>query len=473
LDAAGILPRLLRDASQRVAAKRAPRLPDVALLNDSFGLPSRHEARRFAGRLDVDVYLLDFDYADRERAGSCLAEIERLRRAHGLRFEEKTLLLAARGLDPHGAALLRLAKQFRRHFVFFELWNGPAEIAELARERPEELYFLPVSAHVNLGWAAKPLSAPPNRNVFVSLGGDDDLELVREVVRARRDLRFYVPDRSWQKEDSVPREVAVGVSEPNALRVRCYRPNAVRRWWSPKRSDRQFTWAYRSALARCDTVLVATRAAKLRQMRGGIRVADAIRSRKRLVLTHNPMCEFLMAEHGRTCLVADSSVASVSDALDRTMDGRFRVDEALFEAVRDLTTDEAKLMWMTNACRDADSARRSAFWRDPATLGERLRTLPFDEVGAMPLEALFDLRRGQRFVVEGLEVRVEDINQSGKATFDLTVAIAGARQLELVLSTAPAERYFRRTGRGHFLGYRGHDVTPVETRTLERIAEHL
>jgi hypothetical protein len=208
-------------------------------------------------------------------------------------------------------------------------------------------------------------------------------------------------------------------------------------------------------------------------MRGGIRVADAIRSRKRLVLTHNPMCELLMAADGRTCLVADSSVASVSEALDRTIDGRFRVDAALYEAIRSLTTDEAKLMWMMNARRDPSAARRSPFWRDPAALAERLRTLPIDEVGAMPLEVLFDLRRGQRFAFEGLDVRVDDILQSGKETFHVSLSIAGTRRIDLVLSTAPAERYFRRTGRGHFLGYRGSDVTAEECRALDRIAEHL
>jgi hypothetical protein len=468
-----MLHRLLRDAAQGVTARRAPRFPDVALLNDAIGLPSLHRSRRFAGRLDVAVYFLDFDYADRQRAGACLAEIERVRKTQRLRFEDKTLLLAARGLDPHGAALLRFAKQFRRHHVFFELWNRPIEVADLASERPDDLYFLPVTAHLNLGWTAKPLGAIPNRNVFVSLGGDDDLDLVREIIRRRRDLSFYVPDRSWSKDEAGQRDVDVSVTEPNAVRVRCYRPNALRRWLTPNRPNRLFSLAYRHAYAKCDTVLVATRAARLRQMRGGIRVADAIRSRKKLVVTHNPMCELFMASHEKTCLVTERSVASVSEALDRVIDGRFRVDEELFEAMRTLTTDEAKLVWMMNVRRDASTARRSPFWRDPAALGERLQTFPIDEIGAMPLEVLFGLRRGQRLPVGDLDVRVENITRSGHTTFDVTLAIAGGRPLDLVLWTTPADRYFRRTVRGHYLGYRGPDVTPEEARALDQVAEHV
>ncbi|MGH7435281.1 MAG: hypothetical protein ACRENE_06375 [Polyangiaceae bacterium] len=443
------------------------RFRDVALLNAAVGIPSRYEPARFARRLDVATYFLDFYYVMGQRPDAVLGDIDRIRRTRELRFEDKTLLLAAGGLDPHGPALLRLAKQFGRHRVFFELWNGPGEIVELAREKPDELYFFPVSAHLNMGWTAKPVTAPANRNVFVSLGGDDDLDLIREVIRKRRDLRFYVPDRSWKKEASVRREFPVHMDEPNATPVWCLPATG-----SDGRSD-SLTWAYRRAYAWCDTVLVITRSAKLRQMRGGIRVADAIRSRKRLVLTHNPMCELLMADHERTCLVAESSVTSVSDALDRILDGRFRIDEVLFEAMRALMTDGAKLGWMMSAGRHASAARRSPFWRDPAALGDRLRTLPFEEVGALPLEVLFGLHRGQRLAVGDFDVRVDDITQSGQTTFDVSLSIAGSRRLDIVLSTAPAERYFRRTGRGHFLGYRGTDVTPDEARALDRVAEHL
>ena len=456
--------RRLREAFLRGAAAVTPRrFPRVALLNAAIGLPSRYKARHFAPGLDVDTYFLDFCYLKGRRPDAVLDDIDGFRRIRGLRFEDKTLLLAAGGLDPHGPALLRLAKQFGRHRVFFELWNGPGEVADLVRERPDELFFLPVSAHLNIGPKARPLTAPANRNVFVSLGGDDDLDLIREVVRARRDLRFYVPNLSWTKEESARREIHTPIAEPSVTSV----------WCHPAPGREPLVWSYRVAYAACDTVLLITRSAKLRQMRGGIRVADAIRNRKRLILTHNPMCELLMAAHERTCLVAESSVASVSEALDRTVDGRFRVDEVLFEAIRALTTDEAKLDWMMKVGGDPSAARHSPFWRDPVALGEQLRTLPLEEVGALPLEVLFGLRRGQHLAVGAFDVRVDDITQSGPTTFDVSLSIPGSRQLQAVLWTAPAERYFRRTMRGHFLGYRGTDVTPDEAQALDRVAEHL
>ncbi len=344
----------LREATRALRARLDPlAFPDVALLNRFVGVPTPHARYRFARGLDAPVYFLDFNYRDRARAAACLDELARVRRAHGLRFADKTLLLSARGLDPHGAALLDLAHEFAHHHVFFELWNNTVEIDDLHRARLQALYFVPVTAALDLGPAAA-MPARPNRRVFVSLGTDDDLELVRAVIRARPDVHFCVPSVSWQKPSEGRRDFEVRIQAPNVTRVRC-RPS-------------RFSLHYLRAYASCDTVLVATSAAKVQQMRGGIRIADAIAAGKRLVATRSPMCELLMAQHERTCLVTGHDAGGVSTALDRMLDGSFQVDAPLFEAIRALTRDRDKLSWMMATRTDPARARRSPFWRDEADL---------------------------------------------------------------------------------------------------------
>jgi hypothetical protein len=431
----------------------------VALLNDAIGLPSRYAGGRFAS-LDASVYLLDYNYADRTRGDACVAAIDQLRKARSLRFEDKTLLLAAQGLDPHGPALVHLARRFGRHHVFFELWNRIGEVAELACDPPDDLHFFPVTSAVDLGWIARRRGPVPNRRVFVSLGGDDDLDLVREVVRRRRDVAFYVPDLAWHKSPEIGRrEFRVSIDAPNVVRVPC--------------APSWFTREYLNGYAICDTVLVAAGVEKIQQMRGGIRVADALRNGKALVMTRNPMCELLMAQHERTCLVAEHDPASTADALARAVDGGFGPDQALSDAIGSLTDDEAKLAYMTSAYRDPLGARRSPFWRDPAALPDALEPYPFAAVRRLPVRTLFDLRCGQRLAAGELDLRVDTIHRSGASTFELTVARIGGRPLDLQLSTTPTERYFMRTSRGHYLTYRNTQATPEENRAIAEVARHL
>jgi hypothetical protein len=448
----------MSDPQQVIGAEPRRRFPNVALLNDAIGLPSIYARELFAGHLDVDVYLLDYNYLDRARTETCLEDLARLL---GPGAQDRTLLLAARGLDPHGLALLAFARRFARHHVFFEGWNKVSEISELASLPPDNLYLLPVTAAMDLGrYARRPHVA--NHRVFVSLGGDDQLDLVREIIRQRRDMSFYVPELTWIKEGLTGAKSGVMVvDEPNAMRVACVA------------KERGFAEEYLDAYAICDTVLVVTSTAKIQQMRGGIRVADAIRCRKRLVLARNPMCELLMAQPERTCVVAEHDAEALSNALVRAVDGRFFVDEPLCEAIRSLTDEEAKLSWMVNVPGDPAAARRSPFWRRPAELLRQLRDSNFVGADKVPLEELFDLRQGQQLLEPDLDVRVETITQSGDATFEVTLSAAGGPWLEVLLSTAPVPRYFRRTSRGHYVWHAGSTLTPDRKRALEQLAEHL
>src|SRR6185436_14916024 len=99
----------------------------------------------------------------------------------------------------------------------------------------------------------------------------------------------------------------------------------------------------------CDTVLLATQREKMFQMRGGIRVADALYARKYLVMAENPMCQLLTAQHERTCLVFEHDVGQASAQLRRIADGGFQVDRDVYEEIRGLTDHEAQLRWMISA----------------------------------------------------------------------------------------------------------------------------
>ena len=434
-------------------AGRAPQvLPDVALLGDVAGLPSRFTGHRFADRRDASVYLLDYNYVDRAASNACIDRLEAALREGDLLTDGKTLLLAACGLDPHGARLITFAREFAHNYVFFEGWNRVGELAALSGGRPGDLYVVPVSARLDLG-AEVAMPPAPNRRVFVSLGGDDDLDLVRAVVRRRPDLRFLIPDLAWDKTGTGRREFGVRVDAPNVEPVAC--------------RTTHFSLAYQRAYVSADTVLVVTRSDRRDKMRGGLRVADAIRSRKRLVMTPNPMCEALMAQHERTCLVATHDADAVSEALDRTLKGGFEVDGPLFEAIRALTSDDGKVAWMTGVARDPAAARTSPFWRDSGTLSE-------PATGA--LDALFGIRRGQELRVEGGRAfRVRDLRQPEAAAYEVSLASGEgtARPLVARIMTVPTARFFCRTARGHYLSYQGSNLTPDELAVLGELARYV
>jgi hypothetical protein len=104
------------------------------------------------------------------------------------------------------------------------------------------------------------------------------------------------------------------------------------------------------------------------QLRGGVRFADALLARKHIVITENPMCQLLMAEHERTCLVAERNAEAVAAHLVRICSGGFQVLESVYEQIRRLTLDPEKLGWMVEAVRVPEVARRSRFARGPDLL---------------------------------------------------------------------------------------------------------
>src|SRR5258708_14135765 len=88
------------------------------------------------------------------------------------------------------------------------------------------------------------------------------------------------------------------------------------------------------------------------------------------------MCEVLRGRPGETGRVAAHDAGSVADAVAGMVDGCFRVDVPLFESIRALTSDEAKITWMMNVRRDPSKARRSPFWRDRTLLARQVRAYP-------------------------------------------------------------------------------------------------
>jgi hypothetical protein len=98
-------------------------------------------------------------------------------------------------------------------------------------------------------------------------------------------------------------------------------------------------------------------------MRGGVRVADALYGRKYLVMAESPMCQLLMAQHERTCLVFEHDPAQASEHLRRIGRGGFQVDRPVYEEIRALTDAEEQLRWMIGVAQRPEAARESALAR--------------------------------------------------------------------------------------------------------------
>ncbi len=346
----------------RAARARHTRLWDLNVLA---GIPSSYAAPRPGGGPSADLCLLDHSYLDRARTLAGIAELLSAYRSERVDFSNKTLLLAAMGLHPIRDDLFALLGAFREHHVFFGLWNGLREIVQLADAPIANLYYLPVATRLKRVRTRR-VPARPNARVFVSLGGDDDLDLVRTVVAANPQLQFFVPSVAWEKPGSEKRYFDVAIPGANVTTVDC---SIVQRDLQPV-----FSPAYAAAFDACDVVLIATRMDKMMQMRGGVRVADALYARKYLVMTESPMCQLLMAQHERTCLVFEHDSREASEHLRRIARGGFQVDRNVYEEIRTLTEHEAQLRWMISAALRPDAARASALAR-PAPLESARRSL--------------------------------------------------------------------------------------------------
>ena len=57
------------------------------------------------------------------------------------------------------------------------------------------------------------------------------------------------------------------------------------------------------------------------QRRGGVRLADAMFARKHIVMAENAPAQLLMAQHERTCLVAEHAAQSIVEQLQRVVGG--------------------------------------------------------------------------------------------------------------------------------------------------------
>jgi hypothetical protein len=203
--------------------------------------------------------------------------------------------------------------------------------------------------------------------VFVSLGGDDDLDLIRKVIARCPDLQFSVPSVAWDKAESKKLIFGFEIRAENVTPVDC---SPTRKKGMPVAS-----WRYGRAFDACDTVLIATRADKMFQLRGGLRLADALHARKRIVIAENPMAQLSMARHEKTCLVAQHDAEAIAACLKRTCAGSAPVDETTYEEIRKLTEDDAKLAFMMSAAVDPEAARRSPFAQGRNVLEAARRTL--------------------------------------------------------------------------------------------------
>lgn len=460
--------------------------PDrIFRLNPLIDLPSTLPTGGYEGGEDAELYFLDFDpYVDRSKTTGCLVRLAREVSARRLDLATKTLLLAARGLYPLGRELMTLLHDFRTHHVFFELWNGDNELAELLEGGVENLYFMPVTTVPKAPELDRSPRVPasPNGRVFVSLGGDDDLDLIGVVVARCPRLSFFVPTVRWVKgEDDAKRFLEVRIPGANVTPVDC---SAV------LRAQREsLTPAYRSAYRDCDTVLIAPHPARRRQMRGGVRLVDALQARKHMVVVDNPMCELVMARAGETCLTAAPDAGSVAQQLERICSGGFQVDESRYEEIRSLTFPDHKLPWMIAAARQPDRARRSVFGcgrerlerevargagLTPAAGSPAPGTSPAAGPAApAPLATLFDLAVGKdvlaaggaSFVVRSIVAEAGDAYRVELVPRESGVALA----VRVVTSATGAFAY--RTRRGHYLVCLSSGLTGPAREALKRIAE--
>jgi hypothetical protein len=471
----------------------------VFCLNPLMDLPSRHASGSCDGDETADLYFLDLDpYRDPGKTNGCLERLAREVSARRLDLAAKTLLLSARGLDPLGRELLALLRQFGAHHLFYEAWNQASELVDLLEGGVESLYFLPVTSNLTFRPTAPTLTVPPsarvavkpNRQIFVSLGGDDDLDVIRGVVARCPDLRFFVPTVTWVKGPTRERRyLEVRIPAPNVTPVDC---STSLREQSPA-----FSQDYLKTYGGCDTVLVANVPAKRHQMRGGVRVADALQARKQLVLVENPMCQLIMARHGATCLVAEPTVESVAAHLTRICEGGFQVDEGVYEEIRSLTFDAGKLSWILEAGREPERARRSVFActrerlaREIELLGDfvtsvdpyggRVSTSPgarpppgsSPPPKAEPLAALFDLAVGKPVPSRGGPFVVQRIVAEGPSAYRVDCEQPGTGAgVTVLIVTVPTEAYAYRTRRGHYLVCVGTVQTEPAREALRRIAE--
>jgi hypothetical protein len=228
-----------------------------------------------------------------------------------------------------------------------------------------------------------------------------------------------------------------------------------------------FSLDYRLKFAGCDTILIATVASKRDRMRGGVRVADAIAAGKRLVLAENPMCEVLMAQHERTCLVSRHDAYDLASSLERFLDGTFDVDPALYDEVRQLTRISKKLSWIMSVPSELRAARASAFFRDAQTCPDFATRR---SNAGIVIPSLFAVRHGQEVGDAGFEYRVADIRQESETTFAVMLTRDGIRPVFVHISTNPIEQFYRRTQRHYWLVHERSDLTREEFTAVDGLA---
>jgi hypothetical protein len=89
-------------------------------------------------------------------------------------------------------------------------------------------------------------------------------------------------------------------------------------------------------------------------------------------MAESPLCQLLMAQHERTCLVFAHDPAEAGAHLRRIVGGDFQVDRGVYEEIRCLTESAAQLRWMIGAALRPEAARASALARrDPLAVARR------------------------------------------------------------------------------------------------------
>jgi hypothetical protein len=421
------------------------------LLNRSIGLPSHYEKLAQAGGdPSSELYLFDYNYIDRPKTEKSMEALaDAVARGAVENFAGKTLMIACKGLHPAGAQLLELARKFRSHHLFCELWNITKELAQLVDPFIEHLYFLPVTSILPFPPALPP--EKPNGNVLVSLGGDDDIDLLAQVVERCPQLRFFVPNKAWDKTGEVLRLYRVPISGPNVERVHSAG------YFQKKKPS--FSREYLHAVAACDTVLIATKVLPEQPMRGGIRVADGLRVGKYVVMVENPMCEALMAQHERTALVVPPDPAKTAAALERVCAGKFRVGPE-YAAIGRLTDDESKLAWMIEAASDPNARDRRVFARSAPQIADGLGRLGW-------VTRLHGLSVGDQLTAFAVR-RIVAENDEGHR---IELQTNAGDSLSLLVSPRPLDPCYCRTRQGNYLRYHGNVLRPVHAAVIARVAD--